>query len=93
MKIIKKLPLVLYYTFCLLFLFSTSACAYIDPSTTTLLIQAVAGIAIAIGTVVVIQWRKAKKKVMDKLGIDENAKKEVEEDVVLNKDDAANTPQ
>lgn len=29
-----------------------------------------------------VYWRKAKKKVQDKLGIDENAKKEVEEDVV-----------
>ena len=36
--------------------------------------------AIAIGAAVVVYWRKAKKKVMNKLGMDENAKKEVESD-------------
>lgn len=72
--------LVTYLTLCLLFLFSTSASAYIDPSTTTFVIQAVAGVAIAIGAAVVVYWRKAKKKVMNKLGMDENAKKEVESD-------------
>ncbi len=77
-----KLPifLVSYLTLCFLFLFSTSASAYIDPSTTTFVIQAVAGVAIAVGAAVVVYWRKAKKKVMNKLGMDENAKKEVESD-------------
>lgn len=41
-----------------------------------------AGVIVAVGAVVGIYWRKAKKKVQDKLGIDENARKEVEEDVV-----------
>lgn len=36
----------------------------------------------AVGAVVGVYWRKAKKKVQDKLGIDENAKKEVEDDIV-----------
>lgn len=76
----------LYLTLCFLFLFSTSASAYIDPSTTTFVIQAVAGVAIAIGAAVVVYWRKAKKKVMNKLGMDENAKKEVEEELQVNKD-------
>lgn len=75
-----SLPVLAYFTLCFLFLFSTSALAYIDPSTTTFVIQAVAGVAIAVGAAVVVYWRKAKKKVMDKLGIDENAKKEVESD-------------
>ena len=39
--------------------------------------------AVAVGAVVSIYWRKAKKKVQNKLGIDENVKKEVEEDVVV----------
>lgn len=56
--------------------------AYIDPSIVTYLIQAVAGVVIAVGAVAGIYWRKAKKKVQDKLGIDESAKKEVEEDIV-----------
>ena len=34
-----------YLTLCFLFLFSTPALAYIDPSTTTFVIQAVAGVA------------------------------------------------
>ena len=55
---------------------------YLDPSVMTYAIQAIAGVVIALGAVVGVYWRKAKKKVNDKLGIDENAKKEVEEDVV-----------
>lgn len=60
----------------------TSVKAYLDPSVMTYAIQAVAGIVIAIGAVAGIYWRKARKKLNDKLGIDENAKKEVEEDIV-----------
>ena len=37
---------------------------------------------VAVGAVAGIYWRKAKKKVQDKLGIDANAKKSVEEDVI-----------
>ena len=57
--------------------------AYIDPSVMTYTIQAVAGIAIAIGAAVGIYFRKAKKKVSDKLGIDENRNKEVESDEIV----------
>ena len=62
--------------------------AYIDPSVMTYAIQAVAGVAIAIGAVAAVFWRKAKKKVSDKLGIDENANKEVEDDIQLTDGDA-----
>lgn len=58
------------------------AYAYLDPSVMTYAIQIIAGIVVAVGAVVGICWRKAKKKVTDKLGIDENAKKEVEDDIV-----------
>ena len=78
----KKTISILYFTLCFILLMSQTAFAYIDPSVMTYTIQAVAGVAIAVGAVVGIYWRKAKKKVQDKLGIDENAKKEVEEDVV-----------
>ena len=57
--------------------------AYIDPSVMTYTIQAVAGIAIAIGAAVGIYFRKAKKKVSNKLGIDENRNKEVESDEII----------
>lgn len=70
----------MYYTLCFLLLFSTNAQAYIDPSTATVIIQAAAGVAIAVGAVVTVFWRKAKKKMADKLGIDENANKTVESD-------------
>ncbi len=54
--------------------------AYIDPSVMTYAIQAIAGVVIAAGAAIGIYWRRAKKKVGDKLGIDENRNKEVESD-------------
>ncbi len=60
---------------------------YIDPSVMTYAIQAIAGIVIAVGATVGILWRKSKKKISNKLGIDENKNKEVESDeIVVNKD-------
>ena len=56
--------------------------AYLDPSVMTYTIQVVAGVVVAVGAVVGVYWRKAKKKVQNSLGMDENAKKTVEEDVV-----------
>ena len=56
---------------------------YIDPSVMTYTIQAVAGVVIAIGAFVAVYYRKAKKKINNKLGIDENAKKEVESDEII----------
>jgi hypothetical protein len=53
---------------------------YIDPSVMTYAIQAGAGIVIAIGAFIGLYFRKAKKKVNKKLGIDENKHKEVESD-------------
>ena len=56
---------------------------YIDPSVMTYAIQAIAGVAIAIGAFVGIYFRKAKKKINNKLGIDENRNKEVETDEIV----------
>ena len=53
---------------------------YIDPSVTTDLIQAVTGVVVAVGAVAGVYWRKTRKKINDKLGIDENKNKEVESD-------------
>ena len=64
-------------------LFGANAMAYIDPSVMTYLIQAIAGVVIAVGAVVGIYWRKDKKKVNEKLGIDENRNKEVESDDII----------
>ena len=60
----------------------TPVTLYIDPSVVTYLIQAVAGVVIAVGAALGIYFRKAKKKVNDKLGIDENKNKEVETDEI-----------
>lgn len=69
-------------------LLTCSASAYLDPSVMTYTIQVVAGVVVAVGAVVGIYWRKTKKKLKDKMGIDEDSKKEVEADVVEFKDDA-----
>ncbi len=65
--------------------FGINGRAYIDPSVTTYIIQAVAGLVVAIGAVVGIYYRRAKKKINDKLGIDENRNKEVESDDIISK--------
>ena len=86
MRHISRVLLFSYFVICFVFLFSTSASAYIDPSTTTYIIQAVAGIAIAIGAFVVVFWRRAKKKVKKALNIDEGKAKEEEEQLVVSAD-------
>ena len=77
----KKLR-VLFYTICLIVLFESTAFSYVDPSVMTYTIQVVAGAVIAIGAVAGIVIRNAKKKAQKVLKIDENAKKEIEEDIV-----------
>ena len=54
---------------------------YIDPSVTTFIIEAVVGIVIAGGAVISVALRKAKKKINTALNIDENSKKEVEDEI------------
>lgn len=56
---------------------------YIDPSVMTYTIQAIAGVAIAVGAAVGIHFRKAKKKLAEKMNIDENRNKEVEGDDII----------
>lgn len=56
---------------------------YIDPSVMTYAIQAIAGVVIAIGAFLGIYLRKAKKKINNTLGIDENKNKEVESDEIV----------
>ena len=53
---------------------------YIDPSVMTYAIQAIVGVVIAVGAAAGIIWRKTRKKINNKLGIDENKNKEVESD-------------
>lgn len=83
----KKFLRYVYVMSCVTVALSSNVSAYLDPSVMTYTIQVVAGILVAVGAVVGIAWRRAKKKIQDKLGIDENAKKEVEDDIVEFTDD------
>lgn len=56
---------------------------YIDISAVSYAVPLIAGIAVAIGSWVYLHFRRAKTKVYKKLGIDENAKKEVEDELVI----------
>lgn len=69
--------------------FGATLSAYIDPSVATYLIQAIAGVIIAVGAAVGIYWRKAKKKVAKTLNIDENKNKDVESDEIIEIEDNA----
>lgn len=82
-KGIKMLVIAGFTAICAMLMFGRDANAYIDPSVMTYMIQAIAGIVIAIGAVVGIYIRRAKKKVSEKLGIDENRNKEVESDEII----------
>lgn len=59
----------------------TLACAYIDPSVTSYVLQAVVGVAVAAGAFFAVYWRRAKKKLQEKLNLQDNVKKEQEADV------------
>jgi len=56
--------------------------SYIDPSVMSYTVQAIAGVAIALGVVVGVVWRKMKRGANKVLKRDENAGKEVEEEIV-----------
>ena len=47
----------------------------------SMVFAAVAGVAVTIGAVVAVYFRRVKHKVSEKLGIDENRNKEVEGDL------------
>ena len=69
----------------MLILLNLNVAGYIDPSVRTYAIQAIAGVIIAVGAFLGMYLRKAKKKLNNKLGIDENRNKEVEtDDIVIN---------
>lgn len=82
MKIISKIIFVFFFAVSFMFLYSEIVSAYIDPSVMTYAIQIIAGIAIAVGAFLGVYFRKIKKKVGNKLGIDENKNKEVESDEI-----------
>lgn len=79
--------LVAYLCFGMMLFATVNASAYIDPSQVTLVIQVISGIVIALGATFYVVWRKIKKKASKVLGIDENAGKEVEEDIVIDEEE------
>ncbi|MBQ9510491.1 MAG: hypothetical protein IJR55_02140 [Clostridia bacterium] len=62
---------------------------YIDISAVSMVIPIIAGIIVVISSSVYLIFRRAKSKISKKLGIDENAGKEVEEDVVINDEETS----
>jgi len=89
-KNFSRLILAVSVTACSFMLFAVNAsAAYIDPAVVTTAASAIGGIVVACGAFLLIWWRKVKHKVSDKLGIDENANKEVEGDVEITIDEEA----
>ena len=74
---------IVWVSICFSLMLMGNASAYIDPSVMTYAIQVIAGVVVAVGAVAGVYWRKAKKQLQDKFGIDENANKEVEEDIII----------
>ena len=72
-----------YFMVCFMCMLAMPVQAYIDPSVAAYAVQAIAGVAVAVGAVAGIVLHKVKRKVQDKLGIDENVNKEVEEDIEI----------
>ena len=83
----KKMIKVLYFALCFALLLVPCCNAYIDPSVATFALSAISAVLVAVGATVSILWRRTKKKVQDKLGIDENSKKEVEDDIEFEDED------
>lgn len=65
----------------------TPQICYIDPSAITVAASSIGGILIAVGAAAAIWWTKAKKKAAEKLHLDPNARKEVEDKVVIKEDE------
>ena len=62
---------------------------YVDPAATTAIITSISAIAAAVGSYFIIRWRKIKKGVTKTLKIDENAHKEIEDELVITDADFA----
>ena len=69
------LSFLIYCVICIV-LTPTMASAYIDPSTTTFLVQAGIGVAVAIAAGFTIYFRKARKKINKAIGREEVTKDE-----------------
>ena len=59
---------------------------YVDPSVLTYAVTAIASVVVSVGAVVIIMWRKTKKKVVEKLHLEDKSIKETEGAVELIED-------
>jgi hypothetical protein len=66
---------------------------YIDPAATTALLSSITAIVVACGATFIILWRKLKKGVKKTLHIDENANKDVEDELVILDEEATDAPE
>lgn len=87
-KLLKNGFRYVYFSTAFLFLFTIQANAYIDPSVMTYAIQALAGIAIALGTFFGLYWRKVRKPILKFFNLDETAGREEEADELIYYDPA-----
>lgn len=71
-----------YFVIGLAIALSVSTYVCLDPFSMTYIIQVAASVTAVVGVATGSHRRRIKKWIQDKLGIDENAKKEVEEDVI-----------
>ncbi len=83
----KKLYFI-WLTLCTAVLFHTAAFAYIDPSVVSGLVTAIAGVLVACSAAFFVVWRRVRRGVSKTLGIDENAGKEVEDELTIREDAA-----
>ena len=67
--------LLVYFVICMI-ITPAVASAYIDPSTSTFLVEALIGLSVAIAAGFAIYWRKAKKKISKVIGEEEVSKDE-----------------
>jgi len=74
-KILPSLALTVYCALCFI-LTPVQASAYIDPSTTTFIIQAGIGLVVAVAAGFSIYWRKARKKINKAVGKEETTRDE-----------------
>lgn len=67
--------------------FTIQAAAYLDTTAVPMLAVSIAGAVVACSAAFFIIWRKLKKGVTQTLGIDENANKEVEDELIIKDDE------
>ncbi len=56
----KKMSQILFFTSCIILLFSVNAAAYIDPGSASYIVQIIAGVLLTAGSALAIFWSKIK---------------------------------